>query len=97
MIGEDQVQCGAGFWLVLIVPEWVVPSATAGHLFRRQAEEEEILLARLLRHLDGRAIARADRQGAVHHELHVARAAGLVAGSRDLIRDITGRDQSLRE
>jgi len=39
----------------------VVPPPAAGDLFRRQAEEEEILFARLLRHLDSRAIPRADR------------------------------------
>ena len=97
IIGEDQVQRGAGFRLVFVVPVRVVPAAAAGHLLRRQAEQEEILLARLLRHLDGGAVARADRQGAVHHELHVARAAGLVTGGRDLVGDIAGGDQPLGE
>src|SRR5438876_5070733 len=34
-----------------------------------------------------RSVARAHRQRAVHHELHVARAARLVAGRRDLVGD----------
>ena len=79
------------------MPVRVVPAAAAGHLFRGQAEQEEVLLAGFLGHLDGRAVARADGQRAVHHELHVARAAGLVAGGRDLVGDIAGRDQPLGE
>ena len=86
-----------GFRLVLVVPVRVVPTAAGGHLFRRQTEEEEVFLAGLLRHFDGRAIARADRQRAVHHEFHVARAAGLVAGGGDLVGDIAGRDQLFRQ
>src|SRR5215469_17640619 len=97
MIGKDQVQSGPGLWVVLIVPMRVVPSTASGYLLRRQAEQKEILLARLLRHLDGGAVARTDRQGAVHHELHVAGAAGFVAGSRDLVRDIARRNQPFRE
>ena len=73
----------------------VVPAAAVGHLFRGQAEQEEVLLARFLRHLDRGAVARADGQRAVHHELHVAGAAGFVAGGRDLVGDIAGWDQPL--
>ena len=97
VIGENQVQRRAGLRLVVIVPLRIVPAAAGGHLVRRQAEEEEILLARFLRHLDGRAVARADGQRPVHHELHVARAAGLVARGRDLVGDIAGGDQPLGE
>src|SRR6266581_8114923 len=82
VIGEDQVERRARLRLVLIVPARTVPTAAAGNLVRGEAEQEKVLLARLLGHLDRRAIARADRERAVHHELHVARAARLVAGRR---------------
>ena len=97
MVGEDQIQRRPRFRLVVIVPVRVVPTAAVGDLFGRQAEQEEVFLARLLGHLDRRAVARADGQGAVHHELHVARAAGLVAGGRDLVGDVAGGDQPLGE
>ena len=90
VVGEDQVQRRAGLRLVVVVPVRVVPAAAVGHLLRGQAEQEEVLLARFFGHLDGRAVARAERQRAVHHELHVARAAGLVAGGRDLVGDVAG-------
>ena len=96
MVGEDQVQCGAGLRVVVIMPLRLVPAAAVRHLFRRQAEEKEIFFARFFCHLDGRAIARADGQRPVHHELHVARAAGFVAGGGNLIGDISCRNQPLR-
>src|SRR2546429_4677958 len=80
-----------------VVPPVVIPAAAAGHLLRGQAEEEEVLLPGLLRHLDRGAVARTDGQRAVHHELHVAGAARLVAGGRDLIGDVGGRNQPLGE
>ena len=61
MIGEDQVQRGAGLRLVVVVPVRVVPAAAAGHLLGGQAEQEEILFAGFLGHFDRRAVARADR------------------------------------
>src|SRR5690349_5646565 len=97
MIGEDQVQRGAGFWLVLVMPMRVVPAAAIGYLLRRQSEEEKVLFARLSRHLNGRAVAGADRQSPIHHELHVAGTAGLKAGGRNLVTDIAGWNQPLGE
>ena len=94
---EDQVEGLAGLVLVLVVPARVVPAPRAGDLLGGQAEQEHVLLAGLLGDLDGGAVAGADGQGAVHHELHVARAAGLVAGGRDLLGDVAGRDQPLGE
>ena len=82
---------------MVIVPVRVVPPSAVSDLFRRQTEEEEILLARLLRHFDRCAIPRPDCQGAVHHEFHVACATGFIACGRDLVGNITGRDQPLRE
>src|SRR5581483_10610019 len=79
IIIENQIEGLARLRLVFVVPMGVVPAAVVEDFFRRQAEEKEILLAGLLGHLDGGAVAGADRQRAVHHELHVAGAAGLVA------------------
>ena len=97
MAGTYQVQGGAGLRLMLIVPARTVPGAAAGHFRRRQSEQEEVLLARLLRHLDRGAVASADRQGAVHHELHVACSARFVSGGRDLVGDVAGGDQPFGE
>ena len=97
MVAGDEVQRGARFRLVVVVPLGAVPAAAGGDLLRRQAEEEEILLAGFLRHLDGGAVARAQSQRPIHHELHVGGAAGLVAGGRDLIGDIAGGNQPLRQ
>src|SRR5271166_2463628 len=62
IVGENQVQCGASLRLVVVMPVRVVPTAAARHLVRGQAEQEEVLLASFFGHLDGRAVARADRQ-----------------------------------
>src|SRR5262249_15459652 len=93
MVGEYQVQRRARLRLVVVVPAGVVPASAVRYLFRRQTEQEEVLFTRFVGHFDGRSVARADRQGAIHHELHVARTAGLVAGGRDLVGDIGGGDQ----
>ena len=95
VVSRDQVKCGTGLRFVLVVPPRTVPAAAALDLFGGQAEQKEVLLLRGFRHFDGRAVPRANSQGAVHHELHVARAAGLVTGGRDLLRDVTGRDELL--
>jgi len=52
-----------------------------------QAKEEQILLAYLPGHLDIGAVQGADGQGAVEHEFHVARAAGLFPGGGELLTD----------
>src|SRR5262247_1043333 len=98
MVREDQVQRRASLRLVVIVPLGVIPAAATSHLFRRQAEQEEILLDAFLRHLDGRAVAGADRQCPVHHKFHVARAAGFISSGGDLIRNVgRGINRSARE
>src|SRR3954451_6831681 len=76
VVGEDQVERRTGLMLVVVVPVRAVPASAAGHLLRRQAEHEEVVLSRSLGHLDRGAVARSDGQSAVHHELHVARPAG---------------------
>ena len=60
-----------------------------------QAEEKHVVRAELLEHLDVCAVERADRDGAVHHELHVAGAAGLLAGGRDLLGHLCGGHEHL--
>src|SRR5437879_8711305 len=72
--GKDKLQGGASLRLVVIMPVRAIPAAAGGHLFRSQTEEKEIFFAGFFGHLDGRAVARADRQRSVHHEFHVARA-----------------------
>src|SRR5579864_6087496 len=78
--GADEVQGATRLWLVLVVPVGIVPATAALDLLSGQAEEEEVLLASRLGHLDRCPVASADGQSAVHHELHVARAARLVTG-----------------
>ena len=62
VVGKNQVQCRSGLRLVLVVPARVVPAAAAGDLIGRETEQEEVLLARLLSHLDRGAVPRADRE-----------------------------------
>ena len=83
------------FRLVLVVPVRVVPAPAVGDLIGGQAEQEKIRLTGLRGHLDRRPVAGADRQGAVHHELHVAGAAGLEAGRGDLLGNVAGGNQPL--
>ena len=55
-----------------------VPASLVAYLFCREDEPEKAVLACFLCHLDVGAIARADRQRRVHHELYVACAANLM-------------------
>src|SRR5262245_32608571 len=96
-IVADHLQGIADLWLMLVVPMRVIPTPAGQHFFRRQAEEEEVFLTCLPSHLDGGTITGADSQGSIHHELHVARATGLIARRRDLLGYITGGNQSLRK
>ena len=50
-----------------------------------QTEKEHILIAEPLVHLNICAVERADGDRAVEHELHVARAGGLLAGGGYLL------------
>src|SRR5258707_4199235 len=83
MIGKDQIQGRSDLTLVFVVPMRVVPRSAGCDLFGSEAEQEEVLLASFFRHLDRRAIACPDGQRSVHHELHVAGTAGLIAGRGD--------------
>ena len=85
MIAEDQIERRARLRIVLVVPPRIVPGAALDDLLGRQAEQEEVVLARLPRHLDGGAVSRPNGQRAVHHELHIAGAAGFEPRRRDLL------------
>ena len=74
----------------------VIPISAAGDLVRGQAEQKEILFPGFLRHFDGGAVMSADRERAIHHELHVAGSAGFAAGRRDLIGHIQLESAVLR-
>src|SRR5579885_1877344 len=41
VIGEDQVQRGAGFWFIVVVPVRIVPSPAPRHLLRGQANKKK--------------------------------------------------------
>ena len=55
-----------------------------------QAKDGLVLAAGQVGDLDVGAVEGAQRNGAVHHELHVGRARGLLAGRGDLLRDLGG-------
>jgi len=55
-------------------------------LGRGEAEQEKVLGAHFVAQLDIRAVERADRQRAIHRELHVAGTGRLLARRRDLLR-----------
>ncbi len=92
---RDHIQGAARLVLVLVMPVRVVPAAAVGDFLGAEPEEEEIVFTRLGGHFDRGAVAGADRERAVHHEFHVARATRLVAGGGDLFRDVAGGNQPL--
>src|SRR5512138_198365 len=73
VIAGNQFERGACFRLMLVVPTRVVPAVAKFYLVGGQTEKEEVLLSGCLGHFNGGAIACADGQRAVHHELHIAR------------------------
>src|SRR5262245_20646329 len=81
----DHIQDITDLWLMLVVPMRVIPATAGQHFLCRQAEEEEVFLTCLPGHLDGGAITGSNGQGSIHHKLHVARTAGLIARRRDLL------------
>src|ERR1700751_5256946 len=78
IIGEDQVESGASLGFMIVMPMGIVPATAVSDLLGREAEEEEVVFAGGFGHFDGGAVASADSEGAVHHEFHVAGAAGFV-------------------
>ena len=78
------------------IPGEVLAGGTQGvDLGRGEAEDRLVLAARQIDDLDVRAVHGAEREGAVHHELHVRSAGGLLAGRGDLLGDFGGRVDKL--
>src|SRR4029453_598338 len=71
--------------------------APGDDLFGSQAEDENVLGADGIANLDVRAVERADGQRTVQRQLHVARAGRFHAGGRDLLRQVRGRHDLLRQ
>ena len=67
----------------------------AGQIVNRRTEDEDVVGADLLGDLDVGAIHRAERQRAVKHELHAARARRLRARRGNLLRQVGGRYEVL--
>src|SRR3569832_2516550 len=83
--------------LVIVVPGVVTPRTRLRHLLRGEAEDVDVVLAHLLTNLDIRAIEGADGERADKREFHIAGARGLGTGGGDLLGEIAGRDDHLRE
>src|SRR4029077_11228870 len=69
--------------------------ARALDLRRGQAEDEDVVVADQIAHLDIGAVESADGQRAVERHLHVASAGGFHAGGRNLLRQVGGGHDSL--
>ena len=65
------------------------------HLLGGQTEDEHILRSCLGKHLHVCAVQRTDGERAVDHQLHAARAAGLLACQRDLLADLGRGNEGL--
>src|SRR3974377_215563 len=97
MIGEDQVQCSAGFWFLFVMPARIVPASAVGNLLGGEAEQEEVVFTRGFCHFDSSAIAGTNGERTVHHEFHVAGTAGFVPRGGNLVGDVAGWYQVFRE
>mmetsp|Transcript_9192 Transcript_9192/g.25702 ORF Transcript_9192/g.25702 Transcript_9192/m.25702 type:complete len:277 (-) Transcript_9192:1606-2436(-) len=86
--GGKEVLRGLELALAPLLPQ-------ARHPVRRGPEEEEVLLAHALPDLHVGTVQRANEQAAVHLELHVAGARGLQASRRDVLTELSGRDELL--
>ena len=60
------------------------------------AEDIDVVVPHQLVNLHIGAIAGAQGHSSVQHEFHIARAAGLLAGQGNLLRDVTGGNQLFR-
>lgn len=67
------------------------------HRGRQMTEEEHVLLSDLLRDLDIRTVNRPEQQPAIQTELHVRSPRGLRTSRTDMLADIRGGDEELRE
>ena len=95
--GVDQVEHGLQLGILLVVVARPVAPLQLRYLWRGEAEEEEVVRADLVADLDVRPIQGADGERAVEGELHVAGAARFLAGSGDLLGEVRGGEDPLRQ
>src|ERR1035438_8584058 len=93
VVASQPVQYGPD---LLVVPVQVPGVVAAGpqrlDLLHGHSEYEDVLVADLLADLHIGPVKRSDRERTVEGELHVARSRRLLAGRRDLLGEIGGRD-----
>ena len=89
------VQHAAQHRVALVEQVGVVGVAQVLHLIGMKAEEEHIVVAQQVVHFHVGTVQGADGQRAVHHKLHIAGAAGLLAGGGDLLTDLAGGHEDL--
>lgn len=80
---------------LVILHRVVSPLGQGLHLLHRHAKDEDVLVAHLLAHLHIGTIQRANSQGTIGHELHVARAGSFCAGCGDLLAQVGSWDDFL--
>src|SRR4051812_37620834 len=84
--------------MVAIVMSWIVALRFQGaHLLGREPEQEKVFGADRIADLYVCAVERADSQGAVHREFHVAGSGCFCAGKRNLLGKIGRRINALPE
>ena len=96
-VPADHVERQADLGILTAVLARIVGGTQRRHVLGAQAEEEHVVVANLFVDLDVRAVVGAQRQRAVHHELHVARAGRLHAGEGYLFRHLGGGHYLLGE
>src|SRR4029453_16171402 len=96
--GEGVYDAPDGY-IARVIRLWVIAAMGAQllHFLGLQAEDKNIILTDLLHDLDIGAIERADGQGAIHRELHVAGARGFGPGSRNVFAEIGSWDDLFRQ
>src|ERR1700688_2722331 len=78
-VGADGIQCCSYLRIPFVMPLRAVPATAVRDLLRVEPEQKKVLLTSLSRHLNRRAIASTQGEGAIHHELHIARPTRLEA------------------
>ena len=98
VVGAEPVDDGGEFGISFVeFPRVVSVLDEFGHLFDGVAEDENIVVADLFADFDIGAVERADGDGSVEGEFHVAGAGGFFAGRGDLLGEIGGRNNALGE
>ena len=98
VIAAKPIDDGAEFFVGVVVIPGVVPFGPKGFdLIDGEAEDKNIFRADFFTDLDVGTVEGADREGAVEGEFHIAGARGFLAGRRNLLGEIGGGDDFLRE